>query len=144
MAFIRKQGKTKLMWLPVAASGGALAKDSLVIFSSGTLAAATSTSAPSTIAGVLRKAVATSDSDYATARLLPVEVPVENYVTWEATTTATAVAADVGLYCDLTDASTVNRGGSTYDVVQVVKFLTTTKTWVVLNIGPGGCGVIGA
>lgn len=131
------------MWLPVTVST-ALAKDSLVAFSSGYLIAATSTSAPSTIVGVLRHTIAATDADYAVARLVEVEVPVENYVEWEATTTGTAVAADVGLYCDISDAVTVNRAASTYDVVQVVGIVSTTKTIVVLNTGVAGCGVIGA
>lgn len=143
MAFIRSQGKTKFMWLPVTTST-ALSKSSLVAFSSGYLIAATSTTAPSTIAGVLRHAIAATDADYAVARLVEVEVPVENYVVWEAAVTSGLVAADVGLYCDLTDAVTVNRGGSTYDVVQCVGVITTTKGKFVLNTGLAGCGVIGA
>lgn len=143
MSFIKKRGRTKFMWLPVTTST-ALSKDSLVAFSSGYLIAATSTSAPSTIVGVLRHAIASTDDDYAVARLVEVEVPVENYVEWEATTTGTAVVADVGLYCDISDSVTVNRAASTYDIVQVVGFISTTKTRVVLNTGVAGCGVIGA
>jgi len=141
--FVRKQGKTKIMWLSVTTST-AISKGALVAWSSGYLIAATSTTAPSTIAGVLARAIAATDSDYATARLVPVEVPCETGVVWNADVTATCVIADQGLYCDLTDSLTVNRGGSTYDVVQIVKFLTTTKADVLLNIGTFGCGVIGA
>lgn len=143
MAFVRKQGKTKIMWLGVTTST-AIAKSALVAWSSGLLIAATSSTAPSLIAGVLAKAIAATDSDYATARLVPVEVPIELGVVWLADVTATAVAADQGLFCDLTDASTVNRGASTYDIFQVQHFLTTTKCDGFLNIGTFGCGVIGA
>lgn len=143
MAFVRKQGKTKIMYLSVTPST-AIAKGALVAWSSGLLIAATSTTAPSTIAGVLAKAIVSTDSDYASTRTVPVEVPCEAGVVWLADVTATAVIADQGLYCDLTDASTVNRAASTYDVFQVQHFLTTTKCDGFLNIGTFGCGVIGA
>jgi len=135
MAFIRKQGKTKLMWLPVTAST-ALSANSLVAWSSGRLIAATAATAGNVIAGVIRHAITSADSDYATTRDVEVEVDVEKHVTWEADVTATLVVADVGLYCDLTDASTVDRAASTYDIVQIAKFISTTKAWVHLNIGP--------
>lgn len=135
MAFIRKQGKTKLMWLPVTAST-ALSANSLVAWSSGRLIAATAATAGNVIAGVIRHAITSADSDYATTRDVEVEVDVEKRVTWEADVTATLVVADVGLYCDLTDASTVDRAASTYDIVQIAKFISTTKAWVHLNIGP--------
>ena len=135
MAFIRKQGKTKLMWLPVTAST-ALSANSLVAWSSGRLIAATATTAGNVIAGVIRHAITSADSDYAVTRDVEVEVDVEKRVTWEADVTATLVVADVGLYCDLTDASTVDRAASTYDIVQIAKFISTTKADVHLNIGP--------
>lgn len=143
MAFVRKQGKTKVLWLSVTTST-AIAKGALVAWSSGYLIAATSSSAPSTIAGVLAKTIAATDADYAVARLVPVEVPCEQGVLWTADVTATAVIADQGLYCDLTDASTVNRAASTYDVFQVQRFISTVKCDGFLNIGTFGCGVIGA
>ena len=103
--FIRKQGKTKTIYLPVAASAGAMAEGSLVALSSGTLVLATNTVESYYIIGVLRKAVTTADSDYATARDLPVEVPVEKNVVWEADVkVGTLVASSVGLYFDLTTA----------------------------------------
>ena len=84
MAFIRKSGKTKIMWLPVAASAGAVTNGALMSYSSGVLIPATNTVAGNTIAGVIRKAITTADSDYAVARLVPIEVPVEKNVVWEA------------------------------------------------------------
>lgn len=138
--FIRKEGKTKIMYLPVAASAGAMAEGSLVAFSSGTLILATNTTAGYDIAGVLRKAVTTADSDYAVARLLPVEVPVEMNVVWEADVNdGTLATSSVGLYFDLTtddDGSGVDQSASTYDIVQCVKYLSASKGEFILNIGP--------
>lgn len=136
------QGRTKLMWLPVTPST-AISNGALVAWSSGKLIAATSTTPPTSIAGVLRHAIASTDDDYADDRLVEVEVPVEANTVWEAAVTSGLVAADRGLYQDLTDSLTVNRGASTYDVVQCVKVLSTTKGLFILNIGTTGMGIIG-
>jgi hypothetical protein len=141
--FIRKKGKTKFMWLPVTVST-TFSEGGLVAWDSGYIIEVTSTSAVSTHVGVIRHAITASDDDYATARAIEVEVPVENNVVWEGDVTATLVVADRGLYCDLTNNLTVNRGASTYDAVQCVGYISTTKGEFILNLGVSGCGVIGA
>jgi len=141
MAFIKKQGKTKLMSLPVTTST-AITEGALVAFVSGLLVAATNTTAPSAIAGVLVKGIAATDADFATARSVAVEVPVEKNVVWEApVSVGTLATTSVGAFFDLgtDDAGTsVDQSATTYDVVQCVKFLSTTKGWFVLNIGADG------
>jgi len=139
----RVQGKTKFMWLPVTVST-VLSEASLVSWDSGYLIAATSTTAPSNHVGVIRHAITAADSDYATARLVEVEVPVETNVVWEIPVTSGLVVADRGLFQDLTDALTVNRAASSYDAVQCVKVLSTTNGWFILNLGIGGMGIVGA
>jgi hypothetical protein len=134
MSFKVYRGKTKTVWLPVTVST-VLTKDSIVALSSGQIVAATSTSAANTHIGVTPKAIVATDADYATARTHPVIVPVEENVEWLATTTATAVVADVGLWVDLTDSATINRAASTYDVAQVRRFVSTTQLVVKLNLG---------
>ena len=136
MAFRRIQGKTKMMKLPVTAST-AITAGALVAFSSGYLIAATASSEPYAIAGVLKKTIASTDSDYATARSVEVEVPIEKAVVWEFDVTSGLVAADVGKHCDLTDSLVVNRGASSLDIVQITKVLSTTKGQGILNIGAG-------
>jgi len=140
--FIRKQGKTKIMHLPVAASAGAMAAGSLVAFESGTLVLATNTTESYYIVGVLRKAVTTADSDYATARLLSVEVPVEKNVVWEGDVKiGTLVAGSVGLYFDLTtadDGSGIDQSASVLDIALCVKYISASKGWFILNIGAEG------
>lgn len=142
MAFRRVQGKTKIMWLPVAASAGAVANGSLMAFSSGTLVPATNTVDSFYIIGVIRKAITTADSDYATARLVPVEVPVEKNVVWEAdVTVGTLVAGSVGLYFDLTtadDGSGVDQSASSLDICLCTKFISASKGQFILNIGSEG------
>lgn len=142
MAFIRKSGKTKIMWLPVGASAGAVTEGALMSWSSGVLIPATNTVAGNTIAGVIRKAITTADSDYAVARLVPVEVPVEKNVVWEApVAVGTLATSSVGDYFDLTtadDGTGVDQSASTYDIVQCVKYISASKGWFILNIGCDG------
>ena len=137
MSFIRKSGLVKNVQLPVTAST-AIASRALVAWSSGKLIAATSSTAAASIAGVLVKAITASDADYADERLVDVEVPVEKFVEYEADVTSGLVATDRGLYQDITDASTVNRAASTYDVVQCIRVISATKGRFFLNIGGAG------
>lgn len=139
MAFVRKQGKTKLMWLPVTTST-AFTKDALVVWASGLLIPATSTTTAKAAVGVIRHAIASTDADYATARLVEVEVPVENFVIWTADGTGTFVATDCGGYFDLSDSVTANKGATTYGLCYMTKFISATKIECVLNVGPAGVG----
>ena len=131
---VRHKGKTKFVWRPVTASTPIGV--GLVAFSGGKLVAATSTTVSSDTVGVLRHAIAATDADYALERLVEVEVPLEKFTEWEIDVTSGLVAADIGLYQDLTDLNTVNRGASTYDIVQCVKVLSTTRGIFHLNVGP--------
>jgi hypothetical protein len=126
------KGKTKFIQLPVTVST-VLSKDSIVSFSSGYLIAATSSTAALTHAGVVRHAITAADSDYATARTIEVEVPVEKNVQWKCTT-ASLVAADVGLEVDLTDALTLNRGASSVDVAMIHGVVSATEAIAVLKL----------
>lgn len=130
----RVQGKTKYLWLPVTAST-AIGAGAFTAWSSGKLIAATSTTANTVIPGILVKAIAATDDDYADERLVAVEVPVEKNVVFEIDVTSGLVAADRGLYQDLTSSTHVNRAASTYDVVQCIKVISTTKGHFLLNIG---------
>ena len=145
--FIRKQGKTKFMYFPVTVST-AFAAGSVVAFASGQLIPATNTTAGSSCIGVIRHAIASTDDDYATARLVEVEVPVEKNVVWEASVNdGTLATTSVGLYFDLTtddDGSGVDQSASLLDVVFCTKFLSTALGHFVLNIGPESLGDITA
>jgi len=132
--FILKEGLTKNIQLPVTAST-VIAAGSLVDYSSGKLVASTSSSAGKDVAGVLVKAITAADDDYADERLVEVQVPVEKNTIWEAPVTSGLVAADIGLYQDITDAVTVDRATSTYDIAQCVRVISTTKGHFFLNIG---------
>lgn len=126
MAIKLFKGKTKLEWMPVTTST-ALSANSLVTYTSGLLVAATSTTASVDVQGVLVKAIVSTDTDYATARLVEVRVPVEKNTVWEMDVTSGLVATDIGAEVDMTDASTVNRAASSVKVVRAVRVLSTTK-----------------
>ena len=126
MSFVTRRGQTKKTPLPVTPST-AFAKDSLVTFVSGKLVAATSSTAAVDIAGIIPKAIVSTDADYATDRLVEILVPVQKHVVFEADVTSGLVATDVGLEVDLTDASTVNRAATSIKAVKCVKVLSTTR-----------------
>jgi len=134
MSFSVKSGKVKTVWLPVDASGGAMPRGTLVTLTSGILQLATSSTANTAIVGILDKAVTTADDDYASARTLPVIVPLEKHVEYEGDVTSGLVAADIGLEQDLTDGVTVNRGASSVDVAKCTKVLSATKGHFFLKI----------
>lgn len=128
--FIRYRGKTKTMWFPRPASQE-FTKGDLVYFNgSGQVIPADATSGAHV--GVIKKTVATTDDDYATADVLvPIEVPVERWVEWRVET-ASAVADDIGLEIDLTDANTANRGASAKDALLVTGFISATELLVTI------------
>jgi hypothetical protein len=123
--FRRVQGKTKFMFLPVTVST-AFSANALVTFTSGELVPAGAATAADNIIGVIRHAIASTDDDYATARLVEVEVPVEKNVVWEFDT-ASLVAGDIGADVDLTDSVTVNRAATAVGVVRVLKVISSAK-----------------
>ena len=142
MAFLKKQGKTKFMYFPVLVSTEMDAGSLMYVDTSvGTVTVSTTTSAGAVTVGVLRDTIASTDSDYATARTVAVEVPVEKYVIWEGDVTASLATTDIGKFLDLTNAYTVNPSDSAYDIVQCTKYISTTKGEFILNIGGESLGV---
>jgi hypothetical protein len=144
MAFVRKQGKTKILWLPVTPSTVIL-KGALVTLSSGKLICATNTMTNKEIVGVwAAPTIAASDANYALDRLGPVEVPVEKNVIWKApVNVGTLVATSVGLYFDLDTADTgigVDQSATALDICFCTKYISATEGEFILNIGPESAG----
>lgn len=140
MAFIRKQGKVKIMYFPMASSAGAMAVGTLMKLASGVLAVADNAVASYNIVGVLKKAITTADADYALARLVAIEVPVEKNVVYEApVNVGTLATTSVGLYFDLSTDDlglSVDQSASALDICLCTKFKTTVLGEFILNIGP--------
>lgn len=131
MAIIKYKGKTKTEWLPVAVSQ-AFTKNTIVEFGSGTVNPADDNDTD--LAGVIIKAIASTDSDYATARKVPVLVPVERHVIWEADGTGTFAATDVGSEFGISDSGTVDKSDTTNKVFKVTEFLSASKVRGYLKI----------
>ena len=124
------KGRTKIVWLPKAASTD-FTKNGLVYFNgSGYVIAADSTSGDHI--GIGLKTIASTDADYALATLIPVEVPMDKQCEFEADVTTGLTAAKVGTTMDLTDANTVAIATSK-NVVTCVGFIKATKGRFVLN-----------
>lgn len=120
MAFKKIKGKTKIEWLPVTPST-ALNAGTLVEFTSGKLAAADDNEAAVDIRGVLAKTIASTDSDYASDRLVPVIVPLERHVVWEADTADTYVlASHCGVEVGIIDSANVDLDDTTNDAFLVI------------------------
>ena len=134
--FLYKKGRTKLEHLPVTTST-TFSIHGLVAWSSGLLIEATSSSKRDAIVGTIMKAIVSTDSDYATARKVAIRVPLDKNVIMEGDVTSGLVAADLGLFVDLTNNLNVNRGASTLDVFQVEKVLSLTLGRFRVNFGVG-------
>jgi len=153
--FRRIQGRTKFLWLPVLTSttftkGDVVGWDQDETTPAGKIIRMRFDTLTLNVVGVIRHTIAATDSDYATARLVEVEVPTETNVVWEADVTSGLVAADRGKFQDIEayatsgDAGTVDRGASVRDHVQCVKVVSTTKGHFILNAGINGFGAVGA
>lgn len=125
MAFTPYRGRWKTIWLPVTTST-AITKGAIVSFSSGYLIAATSSTTALTHAGILKKTIASTDADYATARKVAVYVPMDKYCEMKGDVTSGLVAADVGLEVDLTDSLTINRAATSIKVAMVKDVISST------------------
>lgn len=125
MSFIKNKGKTKTEWFPVTTST-ALTKGQLVEFTSGLIAGADADETAGGVRGVMGKTIASTDADYASSRKVPVLVPIERHVVWEATGTGTFVATDIGVEYGISDANTVDKAETSTVHFLVTEFLSAT------------------
>jgi hypothetical protein len=129
--FIRNTGKTKEIYFPKTAST-ALALGDAVVLSSGQIVKATSGTA--NILGICKRAVVSTDSDYASTTLIPIEVPIEKGVEWLVpVSTGSAAATSVGVTYDLTDSAGINVNSTSQNAVVVTRFISATQVAVVIN-----------
>lgn len=122
MAIRVKKGATRIEWLPVTTST-ALAKDTLVEWTSNLIAGADDNDTD--LVGIISKEIASTDADYAKSRLVPVRVPTEKHVVYEAPYTGSpAVGAEYGI----SDSTTVDAGDTSNKVFRVTKVNTARTT----------------
>ncbi len=125
MSFRVYKGRVKQEWFPVTTST-ALVKGTLVEFTSGLIAAADTDELAVDIRGVLVKTIATTDTDYATARKVAVLVPLDRHVVWEATATGTFASTDIGVEYGISDSATVDKSETTADAFLVTEVVSAT------------------
>lgn len=134
MAFRKVKGLTRREWLTVTAST-ALAKGTLVEFTSGKLAAADADETGDATVGVLDKTIAATDADYAVVRKVPVLIPVERHVLWEADASGfTADNTQEGVEYGISDSGTVDYTETTAKLFKVTQVLSATKVRGYLKI----------
>lgn len=133
-AFRVINGKTKRVYFPVAASQ-ALVDGTLVELGSGTLNP--SDDNDTQIEGIVRQTVASTDPDYASAKLVPVEVPVERHVIVRHEGTSSFVSTDIGGEFGISDQSTVDHSDTTNKVFKVVRVISASIIEGYLKINGG-------
>jgi len=132
MAFTLAKGDAKVMWFPKVASTAIAVGDLLYADGSGAVQPADSTSGDHI--GVCMKTIAATDSDYASTTMIPVLVPYDDTEFEVDVDTGTALTtAMVGNRYDLTDANSLNVGGTSKKVVTITKFISATKALVKIN-----------
>lgn len=87
--------------------------------------------------GLIQKTVAATDSDYATATMVPVLVGDKDTEFLCDVSTGTAALTDCGEWIDIDDANSVDVNASTYDVFFVTKFISTTQVVAKLGVKSG-------
>jgi hypothetical protein len=131
MAFIRRTGSERVsVQFPKVASVALNVGDALIADGSGAVTVATATS--TAIIGICQKKVASTDADYASNTMMPVEVIDFNAI-YEADVDNTLTTAMVGLRRDLTDKDSVNATGTTHNQVTIVGYISATKALVMFN-----------
>lgn len=131
MAFTHYSGRAKVEWYPKKASTAFAVGDLVYADGSGAIQPADATSGMHI--GVIQKAVAATDADYASTTLVPVIVP-QNDTEWLVDVgTGTAAASLVGTQFDLKDANEVDVSATSKNVVTCTKFVSATKVVVKIN-----------
>lgn len=92
------------------------------------------------VLGLIQKTIASTDGDYASATEVPVLLPESNTIFEFDVSTGTAAQTDVGELVDLDDENSIDVVDSTFDIVEVTKFLSTTKVEGRFSIKSGAAG----
>lgn len=128
------KGKVKNVFLPVTTST-AFTKDTLVEITSGLVGVADDND--TLLAGVIRKTIASTDADYASARRVPICVPMERHCIWEIDVESgdTAVAGThEGTEVGIVTAGTVDLDDTTNKVFLITKVVSASKVQGYLKI----------
>ena len=129
-------GKFHIEWYRKVASTAFALNDLVYIDADGYLTPAVDGALIKAI-GLIQTTVATTDSDYATATMVPVLVGDPDAEFLLDVGTGTAAITDIGEHIDIDDANSVDVSASTYDIFFVTKFISTTQVVGKLNVKGG-------
>ena len=126
--FVRAKGKTEI--IEVLFSASVAAEEGSLVYPNPS-AAGQFTKADATAGnafGVIRQTIASTDSDYASTKLVKVEVPRENNVEWYFTVGAgTFTQADEWKLCDLNSEKDVAVDTQSKLVIYISKYISSTR-----------------
>lgn len=122
---IQKRGEARLKWFPKIASTRFDLGDAVVFNTAGTIQPVVSTS--TTVVGYIKRNVLSSDTDYATTALVPVQICIASDEV-EIDTSTTVTSAMIGTTRDFSNASTLNVGSAgTINLVRILRIGSTTS-----------------
>lgn len=131
MAWFLYSGEKTIEWYPKAASTVFAHGDLVYANLSGAIQPADSTSGNHV--GIIQKAIAATDDDYASTTSVPVLVPKAGALLRNDNVDGTLTAAMVLGYYDLSNAESVNVAAQAKNVVQCKKFISATEGVFELN-----------
>lgn len=125
MAINLYRGTVHTEWYPKTASEAFTVND--LVYLSGGYVTKFANAVDQPPLGLIQKAVAATDSDYASATKVPVLIGDVNAEYLCDVSTGTAAVTHVGTWIDVDDENSVDVDASTYDVFFVTKFISTSK-----------------
>lgn len=131
MAFRQISGEVQVKWYPKKASTVIAVGNLMYADGSGAITNATTTS--DYHMGISLKAVAATDSDYASTTLIPVLVPHDTAEFLVDVGTGTATSALIGTYVDLAAAGTADVSASAVDALFVTGVESSSLIRVIVN-----------
>ncbi len=131
MAFYAHSGRFRTEWYPKKASTVFAHGDLVYADGSGAIQPADATSGNHV--GIIQKAIAATDSDYASTTSVPVLVPDAGSLIRCDNVDGTLTTAMVLGFYDLTNAESVNVAAQSKNVVQVKQFISATEGIFELN-----------
>lgn len=125
MAIRLYAGKAHTEWYPKTASETFTIND--LVYLSGGYVTKFADAVDQPPLGLIQKAVAATDTDYASATKVPVLIGDLNTEYLCDVSTGTAAVTHVGTWIDVDDENSVDVNASTYDIFFVTKFISTTQ-----------------
>lgn len=129
-------GPVHIEWYPKVASTAFAENDLVYLDANGYLTPAVDGANIVSI-GLIQKAIAATDDDYASTTMVPVLVGDKDTEFLCDVSTGSAAQTDVGEHIDIDDANSVDVTASTYDIFFVTRVISATQVVAKLNVKGG-------